>query len=65
MTTVVVSLAILIDVKGDKIMDKLRLKVSFVSNILSSLIVTLNVLLIFPGRNVIFRNVNRKSSPSM
>ena len=61
MTTVVVPLAVLMDVEGG-IVSKITLKVSFISNILSSLIVTLNSLLIFPARKVIFFDAMKKSS---
>jgi len=64
MTTVVVPLTILMALE-DGIINKVRPKVSFISNISSSIIVVLNTLPVLPARKVILIGLVRKSSPSV
>ena len=63
MTTVVVPLAILMDLDDGKV-SKVTLKVSLSSNRTSSCIEILNVLLILPAGNVMLCGTKIKSFPS-
>ena len=64
MTTVVVPLAILMGL-DDGIVSKVTLKVSFISEMSSSCIEILNVLLILPAGKVMLCGSKTKSLPSV
>ena len=63
MITVVVPLVILMGLEDGKV-SKVTSKVSFISNKMSSCIVTLTMLFTVPAGKVILRGTNTKSLPS-
>jgi len=63
MATVVVPLTILMAFE-DGTINKVRPKVSFISNISSSCMVVINTMLVLPARKVILRGTDKKSLPS-